>query len=223
MTASLFAFARSVVSPMRVGQARRFFVGFDRRVSGAIWTSCASRSVRHHSLDRGQLAGSRNPGLALSRYFSYPDGTGPKDAATMLKAYLQLDLYDAPEDQLTPAYPKESDVTHKTPILTAGLTTSVARSGGLRARRVSLAAMGFGFFVARGVRGVRGVDPGQGRSSSVETTGDDQLVATASSAHDLRAHAVRSSLAASILVTRGGGRSGDGRVLGSLRRSGGDR
>jgi hypothetical protein len=113
MTASLFAFARSVVSPMRVGQARRFFVGFDRRVSGAIWTSCASRSVRHHSLDRGQLAGSRNPGLALSRYFSYPDGTGPKDAATMLKAYLQLDLYDAPEDQLTPGYPKESDVTPK--------------------------------------------------------------------------------------------------------------
>ncbi len=66
-------------------------------------------------LDRpieGNLPGRRTPGLAHSKYFSYPDDTGPLDVATQLRGFLQLDIHQELTALLSaPDYLEESDVT----------------------------------------------------------------------------------------------------------------
>lgn len=66
-------------------------------------------------LDRpleGNLPGRRTPGLAHSKYFSYPEDTGPLDVATQLRGFLQLDLHQELNELLSaPDYLEESDVT----------------------------------------------------------------------------------------------------------------
>jgi hypothetical protein len=60
----------------------------------------------------GDLPHRRAPGLAHSRYFSYPDATGPEDAAPVLRGYLKLDLEGPLAGLATvPAFDATTDTT----------------------------------------------------------------------------------------------------------------
>lgn len=60
----------------------------------------------------GNLPGRRTPGLAHSRYFSYPDDTGENDVATLLRRLFRFDLDESLTDLMdTPDYLPETDIT----------------------------------------------------------------------------------------------------------------